>query len=114
MAQLVELVDNSKSFADKDAQVITLANQDVSGAKLTLGHITRQRPDANLPILADPGARVAKEWKVFGLMDAYGNPDDYDIPSAFIINRERTIIWRYIGKSKDDRPETTLIINNLP
>jgi peroxiredoxin len=108
------LADNSKSFADKDAMVIALANQDIDEAKRTLPKIKSARPDASLPILADPGAKVAKEWKVFGLMDASGNPDDYDIPSAFIINRERTIIWRYIGKSKDDRPELTQIISNLP
>ena len=114
MAQLVELVDSSKSFADKDAELIALAAQDGNDAKLTLEAIQRRNPDANFPILADPGAKVAKEWKVFGLMDAYGNSDDYDIPSAFIINRERMIIWRYIGKSKTDRPEMAQIISNLP
>jgi peroxiredoxin len=109
------LAKNSKSFADKDAELIALADQDVNEAKLTLEAIQSGSPDANFPILADPGAKVAKEWKVFGLKYVpAGGPDDHDFPSAFIINRERTIIWRYIGKNKDDRPATTLIISNLP
>lgn len=114
MLQLVELAENSKAFADQDAELIALANQDINDAKLTLEAIQRSSPDANFPILADPGAKVAKEWKVFGLKYVLGSPDDYDFPSVFIINRERTVVWRYIGVSKTDRPKITAIISNLP
>ena len=114
MLQLVELAENSELFANRDAKVIALANQDNNDAFLTLYRIKAQRTGASLPILADPDGSVAKEWKVFGLKDIFGVADEYDIPSVFIINPEQKVIWRYIGKNKDDRPATTQIIRNLP
>ncbi len=34
-------------------------------------------------------------------------------PSMFIINKEGTIIWSYVGKDASDRPDMTAVIQRL-
>ena len=76
------------------------------------GKMTKQTPMnveqvASMTILADLGGSAAMEWKMIA-------SDGVDAPSALIINPERKVVWRYIGKTDYDNPPTTLIIGNQP
>ena len=64
-------------------------------------------------IVADEQAKIAKDYNVFGI------PIDYDvikselaIPSTYLIDRNGTIVWRYIGV-KTDRPEIQEILDAI-
>ena len=51
------------------------------------------------PILSDPESRVIKEWDVL-------NAAEHDIarPATFVIRRDGTISYRYVGVDYTDRP----------
>ena len=64
-------------------------------------------------IVADEQAKISKDYNVFG------KPIDYEmikfelaIPSAYLINRSGTIVWRYIG-TKTDRPKIQEILKAI-
>ena len=64
-------------------------------------------------IVADEQAKISKDYNVFG------KPIDYKmikfelaIPSAFLIDRSGTIVWRYIG-TKTDRPKIQEILEAI-
>jgi len=101
------LAARTKSFADKDAEIIALSTQDIDGARRTAAKTTNVEQVASMTILADLGGSVAKEWKMIA-------SDGVDAPSAFIINPERKVVWRYIGKIDYDNPPPAQIIANLP
>jgi len=107
ISQLVGLAGKTKSFADKDAEIIALSNQDIDGARRTAAKTMNVEQVASMTILADLGGSAAMEWKMIA-------SDGVDAPSALIINPERKVVWRYIGKTDYDNPPTTLIIGNQP
>ena len=72
-----------------------------------------EKENYNFTVVADPEAKIANEFNVFG------KPIDYDmiknelaIPSTFLINTKGEIVWRYIG-TKTDRPTMDAIIGAI-
>ena len=58
-------------------------------------------------MLSDPDLRV---------IDAYGvRAVDHDIavPAIFVVRRDATIAWRYIGNSKSDRPSLDTLVHEV-
>jgi peroxiredoxin len=56
------------------------------------------------PLLSDTGMRV---------MSAYGVADtkrDIAVPAVFIVNRDSTVIWRYVGDSITDTPSAKKLL----
>jgi len=101
------LASRIKSFADKGAEIIALSKQDMDGAKRTAAKIPEFDKVADMKVLADPDGSVAKAWK---LVAANGVIN----PATFIINQERKVIWRYVGKTITDNPQIYMISDNLP
>jgi len=70
-------------------------------------------------LISDRGAIIAKKYKVYEF--ATGAGKDYKIkqavPSKFLIDKNKIIIWKYVGKDKTDRPSielmTDIIDDNL-
>jgi peroxiredoxin len=52
------------------------------------------------PILSDPESRVIREWDLL-------NAAEHDIakPATFVIGRDGTIAYRYLGVDYTDRPD---------
>ena len=53
-------------------------------------------------------AKVAKEFKVFDLLH-----DGGAVPAVFLLDKDGSIRWEYIGRSKCDRPSNSEIIRRL-
>lgn len=106
MNQLGELESHRSEFEDRDAQLIAIAYQDETGAVRTV-----EASGATYPILADIDHRVADLYGVYGLETTFANKT---IPAVFVIDQTGRIHWAYVGQTGSDRPDTQLILDNLP
>lgn len=50
------------------------------------------------PLLSDPEGRVMSEW------DVYDRDQRIALPSLFVVRRDRSIAYRYVGDDFADRP----------
>ena len=57
-----------------------------------------------VPLLADPEMTVIKAWGV--AMEG----EDIAVPSTFVVSREKTIVWKYIGENMTDRPSEAEVL----
>ncbi len=68
-----------------------------------------------IQIITDRAGRISKVYNVF--LDRKTDGHDglqisHAIPSKFLINREGSIVWQYIG-AKTDRPSIELIVEAI-
>ena len=68
-----------------------------------------------IQFITDRAGRISKAYNVF--LDRKNARHDelqisHAIPSKFLINKERNIVWQYIG-AKTDRPTIELIIEAI-
>ena len=68
----------------------------------------KDRVGAEFPILADPGAQVAKAYGVFDVLR-----DGLAAPSAFIIDEDRNILWSFVGSRVNDRARPPALLTAL-
>ena len=68
----------------------------------------KDRVGAEFPILADPGAAVAKAYGVFDLLR-----DGLAAPAGFIIDNDRNIVWSYVGSRVNDRARPPALLTAL-
>ncbi len=114
--QLSAFAKDYEKFGALDAKIFAISSeQPTRGRELLL--------KLNLPytLLTDPEHKVIELYGVLAKkremkdMPAlmHHRTVDYAIPSVFIIDREGTIRYRYIGKSFTDRPSTEEILHEL-
>ena len=58
----------------------------------------------DLPLLADPPMAVISAW---GVAMSGG---DLAVPATFVVDRQGTITWRYVGETQADRPKTADVV----
>ncbi len=63
--------------------------------------------DLKYPVLYDTEAKVVKEYQVFDLLH------DRGAAPAVLLDKNGSIRWEYIGRSKSDRPSNSEIIRRL-
>jgi len=68
----------------------------------------KDRVGAEFPILADPGAAVAKAYGVFDVLQ-----DGLAAPAAFIIDNDRNVLWSYVGSRVNDRAKAPQLLTAL-
>ena len=72
-----------------------------------------EKEDYKFSIIADEQAKISKDYNVFGKpIDFKTLKFELAIPSAFLIDRNGTIVWRYIG-TKTDRPKIQEILEAI-
>ncbi len=80
-------------------------------------HLKQYQEDNNLqfPQISDRGARIARKFDVDVFDKGAGKEIKFKqaIPSKFLINKSRIIVWNYIAKTKTERPDIKIIINEL-
>ncbi len=86
-----------------NAEVVAISVDDLSGAE----DIARQL-GIPFPILYDPSRVVTQLYEVFNLLS-----DGVATPSTFILDTDGVIAWKYIGRSKEDRPSVSTILAQL-
>jgi peroxiredoxin len=62
-------------------------------------------------IIADRGAKIAKDYDVYWFAPGGGGNMKVKqaVPSKFLIDKNRKIVWTYIGKDKTDRPSIEMM-----
>ena len=106
MDQLGELETLLSEFESRGAELIAIAYQSEADAAKSV-----EATGATFPILADADRQVVDLYGVYGLETSQANKT---IPAVFIIDQAGKIHWAYVGKYAADRPETQLILDNLP
>lgn len=63
-------------------------------------------------MISDRGAKIAKDYDVYWFAPGGGGSIHIKqaVPSKFLINKERRIVWAYIGKNKTDRPSIEMML----
>lgn len=108
------LTENINEFEKRNIKLISIASDSVR-----LLRKFKEENEFSIDMISDRGAKIAKEYDVYWF--APGGGKDYKIkqavPSKFLINKDRKIIWKYIGKDKTDRPSikmmTTIIDDQI-
>jgi len=55
-------------------------------------------------MISDRGAKIAQDYDVYWFAKGSGNLKVKQvIPSKFLIDKNGTIVWKYVGKDKTDR-----------
>jgi peroxiredoxin len=100
----VNLQNQYQDFQARNTEVIALAVHNLTDAQ-SVARVT----GAAFPLLADPDHTVADAYGVYNLLG-----DGIATPSVFIINKSGQIVWSYIGKNINDRPDNQVLLENLP
>ena len=95
------LTENITEFESRNIKLISIA----SDSERLLKKFKEENNFA-VDIISDRGARIAKEYGVYWFAPGGGGTMNIKqaVPSKFLINKERKILWTYIGKDKTDRP----------
>jgi peroxiredoxin len=83
---------------------VAVAVQDEAGAQATV-----ESSNVSYPVLADPGHQVADAYGVYNLLN-----DGVAAPAVFVIDANGRVVWSYIAKDINDRPDNQTIFDNLP
>jgi peroxiredoxin len=102
--QLGELQSAYMQFGERNAEILALAVQNMTGAQ-SMDEAVR----ADFPILADAEHAVSGAYGVFNLLG-----DGVAAPAVFVIDAQGQIVWSYVGKDVADRPSPAEILAHLP
>lgn len=94
-----------QAFQDAGAEVVALAVAPLS----SVDNGVRRVLNVPYPLLADPDHQVAEAFGVYNLL---GN--GYAAPSVFVIDTDGTVLWSYVGQSRDDRPSASSVLTQIP
>ncbi len=62
-------------------------------------------------MISDRGAKIAKDYNVYWFAEGWGKLKvKQAIPSKFLLDKNRKIIWKYVGRDKTDRPSVGAMI----
>lgn len=62
-----------------------------------------KRLDVEFPLLSDPDVQVITSYGVKMKDEVLA------VPATFVIGEDRTILWRYVGESRPDRPSLDIV-----
>ncbi|NVM19998.1 MAG: redoxin domain-containing protein, partial [Candidatus Lokiarchaeota archaeon] len=108
------LTENIEEFESRNIKLISIA----SDSERLLRKF-KEENNFNVDIISDRGAKIAKDYDVYWFAPGGGGSLNIKqaVPSKFLINKDRKIVWTYIGKDKTDRPlikmMTTIIDEKL-
>jgi peroxiredoxin len=100
----LELQSDYDTISELDAEILAISIDDLTGGERVV-----ERLGLAYQILSDPDAEVIKAYGVFNLHD-----NDLATPATFLIDKQGTVRWEYIGRSAaSDRPDNQKIIEQL-
>ena len=100
------LTENIKEFEDRKVKLISIA----SDSERLLRKF-KEENEFNVDIISDRGAKIAKDYDTYWFAPGGGGtiPIKQAVPSKFLINKDRKIVWTYIGRDKTDRPSIEMM-----
>ncbi len=75
----MELREDYQEFTDRDAEILAISVDDLSGADYVVDHLGIQ-----FPILYDPSTEVSRQYGVYNLLR-----DNLATPAVFVIDKRR-------------------------
>jgi peroxiredoxin len=75
----------------------------------------KEENNFSIDLIADRGAKIAKDYFVYWFAHGGGGSLNVKqaVPSKFLINKNKKIVWTYIGKDKTDRPSIELMMEAI-
>ena len=100
------LTENIIEFEKRNIKLISIASDSE--------RLLRKFKEENkfvVDIISDRGAKIAKDYDVYWFAPGGGGTLKIKqaVPSKFLINKDRKIVWTYIGKDKTDRPSIEMM-----
>ena len=102
-SQLVELQQFYQEFLNRDAEIVTISMDNLENAK-AMTALT----GARYQLLYDSEGVVVRRYGVYNLLG-----DGVSAPSVFIIGKNRSLEWSYVGKNAGDRPTIDDILSKI-
>jgi len=103
---LTLLTENISEFKSRNIKLISIASD---SERL----LTKFKEENNFAVdlISDRGAKIAKDYDVYWFAPGGGGSLNIKqaVPSKSLINKERKILWTYIGKDKTDRPSIKMM-----
>jgi peroxiredoxin len=95
---------------NKKIKIVSIANDSIRLLKKM-----KEEHKFSMDIIADKGARIAKDYNVYWFAPGGGGSLNLKqaFPSKFLINKVGSIVWTYIGKDKADRPSIELMMEAI-
>jgi peroxiredoxin len=102
------LTENISKFESRSIKLISIASDSVRLLKKF-----KEENNYGIDIISDRGAKIASQYDVYWFAPGGGGtiPIKQAVPSKFLINKARKIVWTYIGKDKTDRPSIKMMID---
>jgi peroxiredoxin len=75
----------------------------------------KEENNFSIDLIADRGAKIAKDYNVYWFAPGGGGSLNVKqaVPSKFLINKNKRIVWSYIGKNKTDRPSIEIMMEAI-
>ena len=83
--------------------MLAISVDDLSGAETVV-----ERLDIPFSVLYDPSKEVPRSYMVYDLLG-----DGLATPSAFIVDRDGVVRWKYVAGAIGDRPPTSQVLDQL-
>lgn len=110
--QLATLSQHYEKFRNSGSEILAISNEEVEkglGLLKKLGPPFKLLHDPTTEVIRAYGA-LARQRDPLGIMKRKHN---YAHPSIFIIDHDRVVRWKYVGKDYKDRPANDLVLSAL-
>tara|TARA_B100000073_G_scaffold254096_1_gene214106 strand:+ start:6474 stop:6794 length:321 start_codon:yes stop_codon:yes gene_type:complete len=94
------LSQNHNLFKRFGIDIITVSTDDVENTDAM-----RNDVDAKFSMISDNTFTISQEWGVFNVLG-----DSVAAPAAFVVDKNKKILWSHIGSSASDRPPTDYLL----
>ena len=101
------LTENLNEFEKRNVKLLSIA----SDSERLLKNF-KEENNFTIDFISDRGAKIAKDFDVYWFAPGGGGtlPIKQAVPSKFLINKNREIVWSYIGRDKTDRPSIEMMM----
>jgi peroxiredoxin len=99
-----------EDFKKRNVKLISVATDSMNHLKEF-----KEENDLKMSLVSDRGAKIGKRYDV-NIYDTGAGKDikfKQEIPSKYLIDSSVTIVWKYIGKDKTDRPSIEKILSAI-
>ena len=100
------LTGDLHEFEKRNVKLIAIASD-------TANLLKKFKEENNFAIdmISDRGAKIAKDYDVYWFTNGFGAMKvKQAVPSKFLIDKNGTIVWKYVGRDKTDRPTVKMMM----
>ena len=100
------LTEHIHDFEERKVKLISIA----SDTDRLLKNF-KEENNFTVDMISDRSAKIAKNYDVYWFTYGWSNIKvKQAVPSKFLIDKKGTIVWKYVGKDKTDRPSVNMML----